>query len=128
MTLKITSMIPKVAMSVTTNNSSSYQTRTINEPQNNNIIAGVSIYTKLQLLRAHPSGGGGGGGWGDSCPPEIRQSDIQALISVISVPPPPIRNKRNFISTAPLLKKSVTVVCIIVFLPSVEEVGERLVK
>ena len=40
--------------------------------------------------RAVPSGlGGGGAGRGDSCPPEIWQSDYNALRSVISAPPPP---------------------------------------
>ena len=42
------------------------------------------------------------GGGGAVIAPEIRQSDYNAFISVISDPP---RNKRKYISTAPLLKK-----------------------
>ena len=53
-----------------------------------------------------------GEGWGRSrspppSPKEIRQSDYNALICVISapLPPPPPRNTINYISGVPLLKK-----------------------
>ena len=63
----------------------------------------------LFLLLAGPAvpggevGWGRGGGLGEQLhrAPEIRQSDYNALINVISAP----RNKRNYISTGPLLKK-----------------------
>ena len=52
--------------------------------------------------RAVPTGGGGGGCLRDA-PLQVRQSDHNALKSVISAPPPPPppRSKRNYISTEP---------------------------
>ena len=67
-----------------------------------------SFSLRRNILQGRTERGGWGGGGAAAPPPlEIWQSDYDALISVISTPsPPPPRNKRNYISTAHLLRNS----------------------